>query len=324
MTYAPSVTIAIVNYNTRDALRECLKSIERVCADEICPVIVVDNASVDGSPAMLKQEFPDVQVIQNSENIGFARAINAAFESVNTDYFMLLNPDTWVAESALIHLLKVAESNPKIAVVGAQLTSFEGELQPSVLSPPTLTKEFLNLLPELKSLLLPSSLKRRLHRNRLRLQGDIIVVPAVSGGAMLVRTSAFRSVNGFDPHFFVYHEEVDLCLRLRQAGWEIAFAPLAQVLHHDALATGYKSENLPSEPVLTWRLSGIARLFEKHASPSQHKRFIRMAQILLRSRARLARMRSLISQSSSAKWREHANELEIAADTLSKPKPNPS
>lgn len=313
MIYAPSVTIAIVNFNTRDALRDCLKSIERVRDEVQTHVVVVDNASTDGSLAMLEYEFPEIKVLANTENIGFARAVNQAFEQATTDYLFLLNPDTWLAKKALVRLIEMAERDPAIAVVGAQLTSFDGESQQSVLGKPGLLKEVLNLFPELKAILLPQGLKRMLLRRRERKQGQITVVPAVSGGALLVRSEAFKQVGGMDPRFFVYHEEVDLCLRFQKSGRKIVFAPLAQVLHIDALATGYKTNRLPPEPVLSWRLQGLSILFEKHYSPGQHKMFLRMASTVLTLRAAAVRVSAAFVGSRSESYRARADELAAAA-----------
>jgi N-acetylglucosaminyl-diphospho-decaprenol L-rhamnosyltransferase len=171
MSYAPSVTIAVVNYNTRDALRDCLKSIERVRDEVSLDVVVVDNASADGSLAMMEYEFPELAVIANTENVGFARAVNQAFEQATGDYFFLLNPDTWLPRKTLTRLIEMAERDPEIATVGAQLTTFEGENLQSVLGKPGLLKEFLNLLPELKGVILPGFLKRRLLRRREKTSG---------------------------------------------------------------------------------------------------------------------------------------------------------
>ena len=140
MTYVPSVTIAIVSYNTCDALRDCLKSIERVRDEVKVEVVIVDNASSDGSLAMLEWEFPHIRVLTNTENIGFARAVNQAFEASDSDFFMMLNPDTWIAKNSIVRLVEMAERDPEIAVVGAQLTSFEGDSQQSVMSKPILAK----------------------------------------------------------------------------------------------------------------------------------------------------------------------------------------
>lgn len=279
-------------------------------------MIVLDNASSDGSVAMLRGEFPEVKVIANSENVGFAQGVNKIVAQATGDYVLLLNPDTWIAKGALARLVETVESDRKIAVAGAQLTSFSGDSQQSVLAPPSLTKEFLNLLPEVKSLVLPNSLRRRLLRRRESYQGKYSTVPAVSGGAMLIRSVVFREVGGMDPRFFVYHEEVDLCQRIQKAGWKIVFVPDAQILHSDALSTGYRTNRLPSEPVLSWRLSGLSILFEKHGSRAEHRAFLRMANILLRSRACGARLRALFSRNRSTAFRARANELTAAADQL--------
>jgi GT2 family glycosyltransferase len=142
------------------------------------------------------------------------------------------------------------------------------------------------------------------------------VVTAVSGGAMLLRSEAFRRVGGMDPRFFVYHEEVDLCLRLRKEGWKIVFAPQAQVLHADALSTGYKTDRLPMEPVLSWRLNGQSILFEKHFTASQHRKFVKMASTVLKTRATIAKLGAHFAGAKREHLFARAEELRSAAARL--------
>ena len=167
-----------------------------------------------------------------------------------------------------------------------------------------------------KTIILPYSIKNHLISGRDRRRGQIIEVPAVSGGDMLIRSAAFRQAGGMDERFFVYHEEVDLCLRLHKSGWKIVFAPQAQILHYDALSTRYKPTKIPAEPVLSWRLNGLSILFEKHGTRGQRSRFIAMAKLLLRFRAMLCRFRSGIAPGSATLWKARAKELEMAAVSL--------
>ncbi|MBK6766054.1 MAG: glycosyltransferase [bacterium] len=160
------VTIAIVNYRTRQALRDCLRSLGRVTNEAELRIVVVDNASGDGSVELLASDFPQVEVISNSTNVGFARGVNQAFERCTTPYFMFLNPDTWVPRHTLARMVKTLESNGRFAVVGAQLATFAGDPLPSVLAGPTLVKEFWNMIPELKAVLFIAPVRRSLARFR--------------------------------------------------------------------------------------------------------------------------------------------------------------
>ncbi len=313
----PKITVAIVNYKTREALQECLRSLARLAEEAEIELVVVDNASNDGSVEMLSREFPKAFVIPNCQNLGFARAINQAFAYCNTPFFAFLNPDTWVARGTLSRLLETFDRDPKIAVVGAQLTAFSGDSQPSVLAGPTVFKEFWNLLPEFKAFLLPKRFKRFLLSFRTHGSGGTQEAVAVSGGALIVRSDAFREANGLDDRFFLYHEEVDLCLRLRKLGWKIAFEPNAQVLHHDALASGFRMHRLPSEPVLSWRLMGKKLLFEKHCSVGQVRRYVRMASLILHLRVQYCQIAAMFAGKSRSNWRNRATELSRAAKRLS-------
>lgn len=322
----PKLTIAIVNYKTREALQECLQSLVRVSDEAEIELVVVDNASSDGSVEMLTRDFPAAFVIPNCQNLGFARAINQAFAYCNSPYFAFLNPDTWIARGTLSNLLETFERDPQIAVVGAQLTAFSGDTQPSVLAGPTVFKEFWNLLPEFKAILLPKRLKRFLLNFRTHDSRGVQEAEAVSGGALVVRSESFRQADGLDDRFFLYHEEVDLCLRLRKSGWKIAFQPRAQVLHHDALASGFRAHRLPTEPVLTWRLMGKKLLFEKHGSVGQVRRYVRMASLILHLRAVCCQIIAVFAGQSGINWRKRETELSKAAKRLSMehfPQPRP-
>lgn len=322
----PGVTIAIVNYRTREALHDCLRSLERVKDEVTLRIVVVDNASGDGSVELIAARFPEVELIPNSTNVGFARAINQAFVRCSTPFFMFLNPDTWVARHSISRMVETLGQDPKIAVVGAQLTALGGDPQPSVLAAPTLFKEFWNLLPELKSLLFLTPLQRAVARNRESRQGAQVMVEAVSGGALMVRSDAFREIGGLDDRFFLYHEEVDMCLALRQRGYRIVLAPDARILHHDALASGFRASKLPADPVLTWRLMGKKLLFEKHGTKSQVKRYEQMASVLLNLRANACRLLAIFHVAHRSALRARADELAKAAKRLSQehfPQPCP-
>lgn len=279
------VNIGIVNYNTRDALASCLSGLQRVSDEAHLTVTVVDNASSDGSAEMVRAQFPDVRLVPNDYNAGFAKGINQAFAHCDAPFFFILNPDTWVGRGAIAKLLKEFEAHGSCAVAGAQLTCFAGERVPSVLAAPTLFKEFWNLLPEVKALLFPRRAVRLVQYLRSANRNQSTSVKIASGAAFMVRSSVFRSLGGFDERFYLYHEEVDFCLRALAEGHTVRFVPGAQVLHHDALASGFRANSLPGEPVLGWRTMGKWLLFAKHDSASKRRRFARLAGIMLRLRA---------------------------------------
>lgn len=313
---SPRVTVCIVSYNTREALAECLMSLRRVSSEANLSIVVVDNESRDGSEEMIRERFPEVQLIANPYNAGFAKAVNQGFAVADSDYMFILNPDTWVARNALARLLEEIESDSSISAVGAQLTNFAGEKLPSVLAAPTLFKEFWNLIPELKSRLFPRACRLWLQQIRSRETNRAADVLAVSGAAMLVRSNDFRALGGFDERFYLYHEEVDYCIRLRKRGLRVRFVPQAQVLHHDALASGYRTDTLPDEPVLGWRIMGKWLLFAKHGTSAQRRAYVLLVSVLLTVRIQFCKLLAKISPKSLARLHKRADDCRKVIERL--------
>ncbi len=208
----PDVSIIIVNWNTRDLLCDCINSALRTTAPLNIEVIVVDNASSDGSVAMLRGQFPFVKVIANSKNVGFARANNQGA----------------AASCASCHSPGngVNEASPAVGLVGAQLRNPDGSFQASFTPFPGLWQEFLIL----------SSLGRRLYGQWYPSRGpqackETSIVDYVEGACMLVRREAYQAVDGLDEAYFMYAEDVEICYALRQKGWQVRYQPAALVVH---------------------------------------------------------------------------------------------
>ena len=228
------LSIIIVNWNTRELLADCLASV----AVEIAPfpaaqveTVVVDNASGDGSVAMLQTRFPWVQVIQNTTNVGFAAANNQAMAVAKGRYLLLLNSDTKVLAQALTTLVAFLEAHPAVGAAGARYLNADGSLQPSAYPAPTLARE----------------LWRLFHLDRLYGFGIYRMndwsmespraVDIIQGAAFLVRRTVLDQVGFFDTSYFMYTEEVDLCQRIRQAGWSIFFVPASVIIHYGGQST---------------------------------------------------------------------------------------
>ena len=221
----PSLQVCIVNYNTRDHLRACLDALSAEPADRA--VIVVDNASPDGSAEMVRQEFPSVHLIANTVNQGFGAAANQAIAACRSPYLLLLNGDTRVLPGALRSLAGYLDRYPRAALVGPRLLNSDGTLQRSCRRFPG---SLLWLLDNQIGGRLARSLgfRRMLHtweHDRPR------PVPWVIGAALAMRVEAIRKVGGFDPGYFLYCEEIDLCMRLWKSGWEVHFTPDASIAH---------------------------------------------------------------------------------------------
>jgi N-acetylglucosaminyl-diphospho-decaprenol L-rhamnosyltransferase len=279
------LTVLIVSFNTRDLLESCLRSLLRATSEAHFDVVVVDNASADAAWEVVEGYFPGAKVIKLDRNIGFAAAVNRGLGEVHTDFTFILNPDTVIPRGSVRKLLDFLLKNPSAAVVGASLTDLDGTPQTSTFKFPSLFREFWNFLPELKSAVHLRQAAVRLgwaRTNPSRADGTGgIPVQSVSGAAFMARTEAIRRIGGFDERFFLYHEEMDLCTRLRKAGWGVFFLPAAQVIHWEAGASGYRPSRLPDMPLLGWRVGGMDLLWSKHQSRLRHRLWRGLARSLL-------------------------------------------
>jgi GT2 family glycosyltransferase len=277
-----AIAVAVVNYNTRGLLRTCLRSILQERPAEL---IVVDNASLDGSTAMVQAEFPEVTLCANEENVGFAGGLNQAVARCASPYVLLLNSDTVLAPGVLQGLSAYLDQNSSAGVVGPRLLNPDGSLQPSCYHVPTP----LHVLLELSSLGAGVRFIPILRRYYLRSWAHDYArpVPWVLGAAMAVRRSAFEAVGGFDESFFMYCEEVDFCLRLRQAGWETHFAPVGEIVHVGGASTAQQRAAMAFRALMS-----TVSLYQRHFPASSAARLrvvmtLSMQAKLLRDRVRL-------------------------------------
>ncbi len=201
------ISIIIVTYNTADLIGGCLDSV-LVAEGCTCEVIVVDNASTDNSARFIKERYPQVHLIGNSSNRGFAAANNQALPLCKGRYLFFLNPDTTVKPDAIRNAASFMDVNPRIGLAGAAMVNPDGTRQESV------------------SYRYPG--ERHSSGELGRLEGSIA---CVLGAAMIARSELIRKIGGFDEDFFLYGEDQDLCLRIRKEGYSIGFAETAIVTH---------------------------------------------------------------------------------------------
>jgi GT2 family glycosyltransferase len=225
----PTVTVLIINYNTRDELCACLESLRD------CAVLVFDNHSSDGSTAMVGRLFPGVRVVESEVNLGYGAAANRAIRLCSSDYVVVCNSDVIFASGAVRNLAEYLDRHASVGLAGPRLMNRDGSLQPSCFPLPGSPAYLLNNK-------LACSVLRRVPwiSKRFLLYWDHSeerVVPWVKGAVLATRRSAFEEVDGFDESFFMYYEEVDLCVRLAIRGWQIRFAPVAEVVHLGGVST---------------------------------------------------------------------------------------
>jgi GT2 family glycosyltransferase len=254
------VSVVVVNWNTQDILRDCLRSIYEQCGEIDLEVIVIDNASTDGSVEMVKKDFPQVTLIENSKNRGFAAANNQGIDISKGRYVLLLNSDTVVLDNAIAKTAAFADSHPEAAVVGCRVLNPDRTLQPTCFMFPSI----LNML--LSSTYLYKLFPKNKFFGRERMtwwnRNDIREVDVVTGCFMLVRQDAIKKVGSMDEQFFMYGEETDWCYRFKQAGWKILFAPCAEIIH----LGGQSAQKRATTMVVQLRKS-ILQFMKKHHGP---------------------------------------------------------
>jgi GT2 family glycosyltransferase len=223
------LSIIIVAWKVREMLADCLQSLADDGFDRTAEVIVVDNDSQDGTADMVKSRHPWVEFIDGGWNMGYARGNNLAFSRANGEYILILNPDTLVHRGSIQRLLEFAESNPRCAVVAPRQVGGDGHVQmEAAVNLPTVWNTFCDL-----TLLSKAFPRSRIFSSRTLGHWDHESdreVPAVAGSAMLVRRTALDQVGAMDATMF-YAEDMDLCLRLRRAGWSIHYLAAATIVH---------------------------------------------------------------------------------------------
>jgi GT2 family glycosyltransferase len=230
-TTPEEISVVIVSYNARPYLLRCMRSL----AGKGLELIVVDNASTDGSAGLVRDRFPEARVIVLDENRGFGTANNEGMKLATNRYVLLLNPDAWPLGLGIEKLASFAGDRPRAGAVGPRLLDADGSVQQSVRGYPTrwrLATEYFFLrwlAPSTRAL---NAFYAANFDHLRETQAEFLV-----GAALMVRREAFDEVGGFDPSFFMYNEEVDLCYRLRKAGWTVEFCPDSEFAHVGGAST---------------------------------------------------------------------------------------
>lgn len=244
---AYDLSIVIVNWNTCDLLAGCLQSIadysrvspiyppQRRTSLPTIEIIVVDNASTDGSAAIVRERFPWAELIENQENLGFARANNQAICYSRGRYVMLLNSDTVLHDGAIAAMIAFADAHPEIGVLGPKLIDGRGDIQPSWAKFPSVWSEILA--------------QHRRERKPFA-DGTAFAVDWMAGACLLVRREAIERVGLMDDRFFLYSEETDWCKRIQDAGWLNVNYPAAVVSHFEGSSS---SQDVPRTRFLLYQ-----------------------------------------------------------------------
>ena len=253
------VSIIIVNWNTCDVLRNCLASIYDNTEGFEFELIVIDNMSSDNSVSMIKATFPQVELIENSENRGFAAANNQGIATAKGRYILLLNSDTVILDNAISKTINFADNHPDAAVIGCRVLNPDRTLQPTCFVFPSVLNLFL----------WTTCLSRLFPRNRFFgrehmmwwNRDNVKEVDVVTGCFMLIRHEAIEEIGLLDERYFIYGEETDWCYRFKQAGWKITFTPDADIIHLGRASTIQVSLKMTLEYV-----KSMLFFFKKHKS----------------------------------------------------------
>lgn len=286
------LSIIIVNYNTRALLQDCLHSLMNTGGSD-CEVIVVDNASADGSAEMVKSNFPGVVLVRNHENAGFAKANNQGMKLARGKYLLLLNSDTVVRAGALAVMVDFLRSDPAVGAVTCKLLNTDGTIQASISNRPGPVLLFFRLL----------GVSRLISGDRARLwlfrtcgfflgktirsylapyaaTDSPVEIENISGACMMLRKEAMDQVGLLDEGFFMYFEDMDYCVRLQDAGWKMYYLPQGEIVHLGGGSSGGRMRNYS---VHSYR--ALFHFYRKHFS-----------------RAMVVAVRSMVVTTSSIRW----------------------
>lgn len=247
------ISIIIVSWNTARLLENCLDSVLANPPTSPFEIWVIDNASTDHSPRMVSQKFPQAHLIENRENLGFARANNQAIQRCAGKYILLLNPDTLVKPGALQALVDFLDKTPEAGAAGARILNPDGSLQISSWPRPTLSRELWRLF-HLDSLSPYAEYSLTRWETKQAQEVDLLL-----GACLLLRKDILDQVGFLDEDYFIYSEEIDLCFRMQRAGWRLFWVPQSEVVHFG----GQSTQQAPTEMFLNL-YHGKIKYFRKH------------------------------------------------------------
>ncbi len=290
----PDVDIILVSWNTRDLTLQCLDSL----ADSVSPyrmsVLVIDNASQDDSVISIEQQHPEVQLIRNTDNRGFAAANNQGIQAGQGRYVLLLNTDTIAHPQAIAKLISFADTHKRAGMIGPMLLNPDGSYQGSFAAQPTLLSELLSA----------TGLGVRIFGHWFPNYGPSKAAIAqqagyIQGACMLVRREALDQVGLLDEQYFMYSEEPDWCYRMAQSGWEIWYTPDACITHYGGQSTRQRRHEMM---VILYRSK--VRFFMKHRGKTYAVLFCGLLLTILRAKQLVNYLREPRQKVCWISWRD--------------------
>jgi len=246
------LSVIIVNWNTKELLLNCIESFYRTAKGLTSEIFIVDNGSVDGSADSVRRAFPEIELIENERNLGFARANNDALRRYKGRYALLLNTDVILTDGAVKALVRFMDRNPTVGIAGGQLINGDGSKQNSFDNFPSLVTEAVN--KSLLRILFPKKYpSKRVEYN------DPIDVQSVIGACMIVRSQSIEEVGILDEDYFFFLEETDWCYRMQGKGWRVCHVPQARIVHLQG-----KTANTVRDRAKIEYYRSLYRFFRKH------------------------------------------------------------
>ena len=240
---SPSLSVIIVSYNTKDLLFSCLTSIAKaVHPKNGLEIIVVDNASKDGSGELIANEFPQVVLIKNNENLGFAKANNQGAKKARGKYLLFLNSDTIVKRYSLVKPLKFLKNHPKVGAITIKLNLADGQVDlDNHRGFPTPWASFCHF-SGLSGLFPRSTFFNSYHLGQKKLN-RIHSIPVAAGSFLMMPQKVFNAIGAWDEAYYFYGEDIDLCYRINAAGYKIIYYPIVTAIHHKGASSGIRKES---------------------------------------------------------------------------------
>lgn len=259
------ISVIIVSYNTEELLESCLSSLFKHTQNIQTELIVVDNASSDGSVKMVRKKFPKIILIENKENQGFAVGNNLGLQKASGDYLLLLNSDTRFVDNSILRMIEYMDQNPKVGISSCQLIYEDGEIQPSGGFFPNLWRVFAWMF-FLDDLPIVNQFIRSFHPHAPKFYTkddwykSAHLQDWVTGAFFLMRREVVEQLGPLDENFFMYVEEMEYCYRARQLGWQVSYTPVTKIIHLGGRSGTQKG-------VLVGEYKGLKYFYAKHKSP---------------------------------------------------------
>ena len=279
--FMPSVSAVLVNYNAGDELRRALQSIADEMQGQPWEAVVVDNASIDGSRAIVDEFAPFVSSIANNENGGFARGVNQGLAATSAPRVLIMNPDCRLVAGAVAALGAELDQNEFCAIVGPRILNPDGSVQGSARGDPDMLTGLFGRSALLGRLMPWAGISRRnvVSEAAIRSGHASVVVDWLSGACMLARRDALAKVNAFDERYFLYWEDADLCRRLRAAGYHVRYVPRATAIHR----VGHSSRTARASAIRAFHASAYL-YYTTHNAPRRMQPKRALAKLILSGR----------------------------------------